>query len=432
MARGGTFSHGTRVGRGDRRRLFDACRIRAPHLAGPVALLHGVGRGIRTAGNSAPWFNNHSYLRLATSFLDFRYRRLIVWYLRKSMPEPPRWLESKRRFAEAEELITKIEDESANPDLPPLPPEASVRAANLNALDLFGAVLLPRLFVGSVGLIVVNTLIFGFVTWLPTFFVHQGLTLTKSFSYTLMISLAAPIGCVLGAFEHIGRRPKIIGGSLLAIVFGALYPNMIQPLLLVPTGFCLLLAIYVLVALLYGVYIPELFPTELRLRANGICNMLGRGATIISPFIVVTLFKGYGVTGVTSFMIGLLVALIVAVWGWGIEPAGPPLESMASTRTKSDFISLTSRCQSAVTFEAEYPAMARTQETQSLRGICPSAQHARRPRPVLTGTAPAVPRAGRHCFSPLLAGCQRCLGTQNLVVVSRPSELYATESGESI
>jgi MFS transporter, putative metabolite:H+ symporter len=263
---------------------------------------------------------------------------LIVWYLRKSMPESPRWLESKRRFAQAEELITKIEGESTSPHLPP--PEATVIAVNLNALDLFGAALLPRLFVGSVGLIVVNTLIFGFVTWLPTFFVHQGLTLTKSFSYTLMISLAAPIGCVLGAFaaDRIGRRPTIIGASLLAIVFGALYPNMMQPLLLVPTGFCLLLAIYVLVALLYGVYTPELFPTELRLRANGICNMLGRGATIISPFIVVTLFKDYGVTGVTSFMIGLLVVLIVAIWGWGIEPAGLPLESIASTRTKSDFI----------------------------------------------------------------------------------------------
>jgi len=56
---------------------------------------------------------------------------------------------------------------------------------------------------------------FGFVTWLPTFFVHQGLTLARSFSYTLMISLAAPIGCVIGAFaaDRIGRRPTIIGAS---------------------------------------------------------------------------------------------------------------------------------------------------------------------------------------------------------------------------
>jgi MFS family permease len=44
---------------------------------------------------------------------------LVVWYLRKSMRESPRWLESKRRFAEAEELITQIEGESASHDLPP-------------------------------------------------------------------------------------------------------------------------------------------------------------------------------------------------------------------------------------------------------------------------------------------------------------------------
>jgi MFS transporter, putative metabolite:H+ symporter len=269
---------------------------------------------------------------------------LVVWYLRKSMPESPRWLESKRRFAQAEELMTIIEGESTNLGLPPIPKEETTIVNNLNALDLFRATLLPRLLVGSIGLIVVNTLIFGFVTWLPTFFVHQGLTLTRSFSYTLMISLAAPIGCVIGAFaaDRIGRRPTIIGASLLAIVFGALYPNMMQPLLLVGTGFCLLLAIYVLVALLYGVYTPELFPTELRLRANGICNMLGRGATIVSPFIVVALFKAYGVAGVTSFMIGLLIVLIAAIWAWGVEPAGLALENIGSAKPKPDLTKVAS------------------------------------------------------------------------------------------
>ena len=273
---------------------------------------------------------------------------LVVWYLRKALPESPRWLESHGRAQEAERLMQSIEREAAGGrPLPPSPEPVPVPVWTL--ASLFGPTLLPRMLVGAMVLISVNTLIFGFVTWLPTFFIHQGLTLTRSFSYTLMISLAAPVGCVLGAFaaDRIGRRPTIIGAALLAIVFGALYPNMMQPLLLVPTGFCLLLAIYVLVALLYGVYMPELFPTALRLRANGICNMLGRGATIVSPFIVVALFKAYGVAGVTSFMIGLLIVLIVAVWTWGIEPAGLALESIAPTRSKSDFVRVGSPRQTA-------------------------------------------------------------------------------------
>ena len=78
-----------------------------------------------------------------------------------------------------------------------------------------------------------------------------------------------------------------------------------------------------LVALLFGVYIPELFPTEVRLRASGICNTFGRGATIVTPFLVVNCSTAYGVTGVLSLMIGLLLVLIVTVAALGIEPVGP-------------------------------------------------------------------------------------------------------------
>ncbi len=255
---------------------------------------------------------------------------LVVWQMRKAMPESPRWLEGKGRVAEAEQVMRSIEFEAGVKEAPALAPAQPMRSAVVG--DLFGRKLFPRMVVGSIVLIVINTLIFGFVTWLPTFFVQQGLTLTRSFAYTIMISLAAPIGCALGAYlsDRAGRKPTIIGASVVAIIFGALYPYTADPLFLVPTGFGLLLAIYVLVALLYGVYTPELFPTEVRLRANGICNMLGRGATIVSPFIVVALFKAYGVGGVTGFMIALLIIQIIAVAGWGIEPARRGLEEVTA------------------------------------------------------------------------------------------------------
>src|SRR6201996_14590 len=47
---------------------------------------------------------------------------LIVWYLRKNLPESPRWLESQGRSEEAEQLMQAIEQE-ASPGTP-LPPVA--------------------------------------------------------------------------------------------------------------------------------------------------------------------------------------------------------------------------------------------------------------------------------------------------------------------
>jgi putative MFS transporter len=59
--------------------------------------------------------------------------------------------------------------------------------------------------------------------------------------------------------------------------------------------------------------------------------MFGRGATILTPLVVVALFKAYGVGGVLSLMIALLVMQIVVVWAWGIEPAKRGLEALTAS-----------------------------------------------------------------------------------------------------
>jgi MFS transporter, putative metabolite:H+ symporter len=257
---------------------------------------------------------------------------LIVWWLRKNLPESPRWLESQGRYDEAEALITAIEKRAATA-LPAVVPVAPSAPADFAALAR--PPLLLRMIVGSWVLITINTLIFGFVTWLPQFFVQQGLTITRSFEYTLVLVIASPAGCALGAWcaDFIGRRGSIIGASVATVVLGAIYATFTAataPALILTIGFLLVLAIYVQVAILFGVYTPELFPTEVRLRANGICNTLGRAATIVSPFVVLSLATRFGVPGVLGLMIALLIVQIIVVWAWGVESRQRVLEEVAA------------------------------------------------------------------------------------------------------
>jgi putative MFS transporter len=266
-----------------------------------------------------------------TMFLIGGAGALIVWYMRKAMPESPRWLESVGRTEEAESMLREIESEVAAQNIPLAEPEApGTVAATRNFSSLFGPELFSRLLVGATALIVANTLIYGFVTWLPTFFVQQGLSIASSFKYSFLMSIGAPVGAAIGALssDSIGRKPAIIGASLLAILFGGIYPFIRDARLLPLAGFLLVVCIYILVALLFAIYIPELFPTDVRMRAVGLCNTLGRAATIFTPFLVVFLYRSYGVGGVVSLMIGLLVVQILAVHYFGIEPKMRRLEEM--------------------------------------------------------------------------------------------------------
>jgi len=258
---------------------------------------------------------------------------LVVWYLRKNLPESPRWLEAQGRTDEAESLVATIEKEVAASAGALPEPKLTAPTPQLTGAAMFKPPILQRLVVGSWVLITINTLIFGFVIFLPQFFLRQGLTITNSLGYTVVLAAASLVGCALGAYlsDSIGRRWSIMLGSVLTILFGYIYARFnagSDPVIVLSVGAVLIVAIYIQTSLLFGVYTPELFPTEIRLRANGICNTLGRAATVVSPFVVGYLMVNYGLPGVIWLMIGLLLVQIVAVYGWGIEPARRSLEGL--------------------------------------------------------------------------------------------------------
>ena len=94
-------------------------------------------------------------------------------------------------------------------------------------------------------------------------------------------------------------------------------------------GFLLFTLTYLMVALGIATYIPELFATENRMRANGIAGCAGRVTGIVAPQLVVVMYAAGGVKDVLSMIIGALVVMAVVLAVFGIETNRRSLEEIA-------------------------------------------------------------------------------------------------------
>jgi MFS transporter, putative metabolite:H+ symporter len=226
---------------------------------------------------------------------------LFVWFIRRALPESPRWLAEKGRLAEANQVLSQIESqvEAEYGQTRPSPQTAEVVVSKHSFRELW----IPPFRKRTIMMVIFNIFqtfgYYGFINWVPTLLVAQGIKVTTSLLYSFLIAIAAPVGPMIGLWigDKLERRKAIVWSSGIIIVLGLLFSRTSNSTLLIAIGMGLTLANNIM-SYSFHAYQTELYPTSIRARAVGFVYSWSRLSAIFTSFLIAAVLKAFGTTGV--------------------------------------------------------------------------------------------------------------------------------------
>ena len=180
---------------------------------------------------------------------------------------------------------------------------------------------------------------YGVASFLPTYLVHHGSTITGASSWLIFTAVAGAVGCALGAVlsDWIGRRFTLsllagcacVGGIWLGLSWDSLLSG----------GKWILVPFFILFAgsngaAVFGVLFSELFPAEVRATAVSSALQVGRGMSFFPPLLVAALLPTLGYQPIVFLSAGLFGVL--AMVAWLFRETGPGQDAMMDATLPAD------------------------------------------------------------------------------------------------
>jgi putative MFS transporter len=248
---------------------------------------------------------------------------LVIFVLRFSLPESPRWLATHGQGQRALDLLQRMGIRT-----PPLE-TLSTDAASDTKSDPFGIIFRSypgRVIAGMICFIAFFGVALGLGNWLPSMITKShGFTVSTSLLYTAGINLAFPLASafMMYALEKFGRKPTAVAAFILAAL-AAIAVGLASSVEMFIAMIFIMTFFIQLAGNSSQIFIAEVFPTNARASGFGLAQSAGRIASAgIIPGILI-LMNAYGVSAVF-----IAIAVSVAIAAFAVTRVGPEARGLA-------------------------------------------------------------------------------------------------------